>query len=84
MRQTVRTPLSKTSHYTSRLIINGWQFVKRVHVCHSVDESYYQHSQTGWTAKQMHHGPSNAYMGLLVSDEKGKSQGLVWSIADLP
>ena len=69
---------------TSHLTINGWRLVKSVQVCHGCIEAYYKHSQTGWTARELHRGPKNSRIGILVIDENGKSQGLVKRVTDLP
>ena len=75
---------SKTPSLHAHLTVNGWQFVTSKRMCHDVTQSHYKHPVTGWTAREMHRGPNNIYMGLLVSDEQGRYQGLVAHVTDLP
>lgn len=79
-----RRPVNKSSSLRSHLTVNGWQYVNTVYVCHGVKQAHYKHPITGWTARELHRGPTNTYMGLLVSDEAGNPQGLVARVTDLP
>lgn len=38
----------------------------------------------GWTASEVFRGPRNMRLGLLITDETGKSQGFVQNARDLP
>ena len=82
MHDTRRRNTKKTLH--SHLTVNGWQFKASVYVCNGVKQDHYVNPQTGWSAREIHRGPNNVYMGLLVLDETGKSQGVVQRITDLP
>lgn len=69
---------------TTHALINGWQFDRKVHVTKGLSESYYRNPTTNWTARELHQGPNNRFIGLLLIDDKGKSRGTVRSVLELP
>lgn len=65
------------------ITINDWSFDKKVQVKPGLKESTYRNT-AGWTAREIHRGPKNAYVGLLVLDERGTPQGIVRHVGELP
>ena len=64
--------------------LNGWIFEKKVQIKPGVIASHYRHRETGWRAQEIFQGSRNKRVGLLVTDETGKSVGLAQTVRDLP
>lgn len=81
MHQAVSTSKRTVSNH---VLVNGWQFDRRVTIVKGLISSHYRHPETKWTAREIYRGPRNDYVGLLIQTETGKNVGIVQSVKDLP
>lgn len=63
--------------------INGWSHHRTIRLRPGLFSEVYKNRE-GWTAHEVFAGGNNHLLGLVVYDEKGKSQGTVQSTSELP